>query len=206
MKMNKSNKTNKSNTFKINLTSTKHIHCLFTDSQGTQTSIYLQHPENTHKTSPIYPLTIHVTETFISLCSFHKDSFTFIDDLFSHPNEFKKYSFCFQGKKYDVIAEVLFAMIINEFIQNVPQKQIITKTILSIDESIYDEIVEERLVIALKAIGLRVKVTGTCSNNSKNSKLNSNDCNDSSNKKVKTSKNIKNNKNIKQQINNSVYR
>ena len=65
----------------------------------------------------------------------------------------KTYKINFQGKDYEIIAEVLFALIINEFKQIVEKEFIITKTV--IEMPVNNKTLNSRILTALDAIGLK---------------------------------------------------
>ena len=65
-----------------------------------------------------YPLTIQFDGNDISYCQkkeSNKNEITFMNDLMNNSFDYKEYTICYQGKEYNVIAEVLLALIINEF-------------------------------------------------------------------------------------------
>ena len=56
-----------------------------------------------------------------------KSSIEFAQDLFTNPHDFKLYDIELFGKEYSVIAEVLFALIINEFKEQIEKEYILLK-------------------------------------------------------------------------------
>ena len=71
----------------------------------------------------------------------------------THPQSFKTYEINFQEKGYEVVAEVLFALIINEFKQIVENEYIITKTMIELP--VNNKTLNSRILTALDAIGLK---------------------------------------------------
>ena len=59
-------------------------------------------------------------------------SIEFADDLFTKPHDFKLYDIELYGKEYSIIAEVLFALIINEFKQQIEKEYIIENTLVEL--------------------------------------------------------------------------
>ena len=64
----------------------------------------------------------------IIICDEKIDSIHFIKELLDHPEEFKLYSIRYNDKEYQVIGEVLFALIIQEFKFIVEKQFIFTET------------------------------------------------------------------------------
>ena len=66
----------------------------------------------------IYPLNIEFNNNEIIYCQQETNENTitnFVQELFANPTEYKKYSFTYQNKEYNVLAETLLILIINEF-------------------------------------------------------------------------------------------
>ena len=51
----------------------------------------------------------------------------FIQELFSHPDQFKKYSFKYQEKEYEVLAETLLTLVIYQFKKIVDTKGVVNR-------------------------------------------------------------------------------
>ena len=95
----------------------------------------------------------------IIICEETEDSINFIQELLDEPEDFKLYSIRYNNKEYQVIGEVLFALIVNEF------KEIVEKDFILTDTEIYlpteNEKSMERIKVALDAIGLKgIKLQG----------------------------------------------
>ena len=82
-----------------------------------------------------------------------KSSIEFTDDLFTNPQDFKLYNISLYGKEYSVIAEVLFALIINEFKEQIEKEFIIENTIVQLP--VNNLKVNSRIITTLNAIGLQ---------------------------------------------------
>ena len=81
-----------------------------------------------------------------------KNSIQFAHDLFINPQDFKLYNIELYEKEYTVIAEVLFALIISEFKEQIEKEFIIEKTIVQLP--VQNLKVNSRIITALNAIGL----------------------------------------------------
>ena len=76
----------------------------------------------------------------------------FAEDFFTKPRDFKTYDIELYEKEYPVIAEVLFSLIINEFIEQIEKEFIIKNTIIQLPSDSYQLI--NRIQISLESIGL----------------------------------------------------
>ena len=56
----------------------------------------------------------------------------FMNDLINKPEEYKLYSIHYFKKEYQVVAEVLFALILDEIVQKVKKEYILDKTIVEL--------------------------------------------------------------------------
>ena len=90
---------------------------------------------------------------FITIGKENDKTIHFIKQWIENPNEFPLYSVMFQGKEYQLLAEVLFAIIINEFKQRIEREYIFQKTIVEIPSKI--KTIKQRIKISLDALGLR---------------------------------------------------
>ena len=54
----------------------------------------------------------------------------FMNDLINNPEEYKLYSIHYFKKEYSVVAEVLFALILDEIVKKVKKEYILEKTII----------------------------------------------------------------------------
>ena len=69
---------------------------------------------------------------FISVCQNNDRTIYFMKNWIENPEEYKTYAVQFQGKEYQLLPEVLFAIIIDEFKQRIERKYIIKNTILEL--------------------------------------------------------------------------
>ena len=113
---------------KIIITNTFTIQCFIIDQQGNQTPINLK--ENNKE-----------------------ESNHFIKEWFYYPELFTLYKIQIQNKEYSVIAEVLFAFIINEFKQIIEKKWIINSVTIELPKD--NKLLLERIKISLEAIGMK---------------------------------------------------
>ena len=82
-----------------------------------------------------------------------QNSIYFLEEWFTDPTEYKVFEITFQNKNYCIIAEVLFALIINEIKDKIERHYIITDTIIQLPED--NRIFLTRIKIALQAINLK---------------------------------------------------
>ena len=123
----------------IKINTTYEIQCIYIDSNNKTTTIQLQNSNQQE-----YPLSSALID--------NKSSIEFAHDLFTKPQDFKLYNIELYGKEYSVIAEVLFALIISEFKQQIDKQFIIEKIIVQLP--VNNLKVNSRIIIALNAIGL----------------------------------------------------
>lgn len=106
-----------------------------------------------------YPIMISFTKNEVIICqkiSYQNQNeiieIEFMNDWIQFPNKYKKYPFTFQGKQYNAIAEVFFALIINEFKNKITKKYIIDDCYVEIPSNDYTLI--RRIKVSLESIGL----------------------------------------------------
>ena len=115
------------------------IKCSYIDSNKKETTIQLHNKEQEYLLSS-------------SLID-NKSSIEFGSDLFTNPQEFKLYEIAFYGKEYNVIAQVLFALIIKEFTSQIEKEYIIEKTEVQLPKE--NKEFNFRILTALDSIGLK---------------------------------------------------
>ena len=76
----------------------------------------------------------------------------YINDMINNPEEYKKYHIEFQEEEYEVIGEVLFGLMINQFKKKIEKEWIIQESIIHIPTN--NHITMERIRISLESIGL----------------------------------------------------
>ena len=89
----------------------------------------------------------------IIICDETIDSIHFIKELLDHPEEYKLYSIRYNDKEYQVIGEVLFALIIQEFKFIVEKQFILTETEITLPMDNKKSL--QRIKVALEAIGMK---------------------------------------------------
>ena len=77
----------------------------------------------------------------------------FMNDLINKPEEYKLYSIHYFKKEYQVVAEVLFALILDEIVQKVKKEYILDKTIIELPSK--NKMFQNRMKVALDAIGMK---------------------------------------------------
>ena len=65
----------------------------------------------------------------------------FMQELFSRPDQFRKYSFKYQEKEYEVLAETLFTLIIYQFKKVADRRGIMNNFILDVPENTHPEVI-----------------------------------------------------------------
>ena len=76
------------------------------------------------------PISISFDMNEIIIHQQKENSIDFINDFVNNPNEFKEYSISYQGKEYEVIAEVLLSLILHQYKNQIEKKYIIKNTIV----------------------------------------------------------------------------
>ena len=78
----------------------------------------------------------------------------FFDDFIQNPIEYKLYTIQYQQKSYSIVAEVLIALILNDFVKKVKKEFIIDKTILVMPFE--NNFLKQRITVALEKIDLKI--------------------------------------------------
>ena len=133
-------------TFKLLISQQNTIKCVIIKEDKTEELITLE----TNKEE--YPIQISCTTNEIVVCQKQENTIDFMNDWIKESNLYKKYSFTFQGKQHEAIAEILFALVINEFKNKVTKKYIIDETLVEIPSNDYTLL--RRMKIALESTGL----------------------------------------------------
>ena len=115
--------------FKIKINQEYHIQCSYIDSQNKEIIIHVNKQEEDY-----YPLTISFDSNEISICNNNENEnvIHFMNDWISNPDEFKLYEIHYQEKEYKMISEVLFALIIKGFKEQIEKEYIIKETNIEI--------------------------------------------------------------------------
>ena len=137
--INSSGKSNRTR-LKITISDAYKLQCNYIDSKKEETIIQIH-----NKKEQEYLLSSSLID--------NKSSIEFAQDLITNPQDFKLYNIELYGKEYSVIAEVLFALIISEFKEQIEKEYIIDKTIVELP--VNNLKVNARIITALNAIGLQ---------------------------------------------------
>ena len=150
-------KNNKNIQFKIYITEQYTLQCHFININNAQNNNMIDDIEKSiqlkENRKEEYPFLISFNDNQIQICNeeYNQNTIEFIKDLLEEPTNYKLYKIHFQEKEYDVIAEVLFALIINEFKQQIEKYKIIIDTSIEIKPN-HNQFALERIKIALQAI------------------------------------------------------
>ena len=135
--------------FKIVITNNYKLKCYSIDSEDKETFIQITNEERDEYT-PI----INFENSFISICQEGKEeSFDFIQKWIENPEDFTEKKISFQNKEFQVLPEVLFALIISDFKKRIEKNNIINDTVVEIPSR--DCLIAERVRTSLESIGLR---------------------------------------------------
>ena len=113
--------------FKITITKNYLLQCSIIDEQNKETIVNL--PNNQQDE---YIPSITFNTNTITICKQENNTIQFIKQWLNHPEEYKIYEIFFQGKRYEIVAEVLFAIIISEFKRVIERDCIIEKTLIQL--------------------------------------------------------------------------
>ena len=95
----------------------------------------------------------------IIVCEENENAIYFFEEWITKPNIMKLFTISFQQKEYEVLPEVLFALIINQFKKKMEKKYIIGKT--TIENQSPKKTISNRIRISLQAIGLKINRLNT---------------------------------------------
>ena len=85
-----------------------------------------------------YPISIKFDRNEIEVCQEEivngENSFNgFLKELFVNPTDYKRYSFDYQNRNYNVLSETLFVLIVNSFKQQIDKIAIINNIEIDLD-------------------------------------------------------------------------
>ena len=103
--------TTKHCSFHITLTEEEKIRCWTIDEEERKKQIELKEGEEEYDCS----IQFDRNEIIYSPSKHNKETIKFLNDMMSSPTEMRKYNIKYQEKEYEVIGEVLLALIVNEF-------------------------------------------------------------------------------------------
>ena len=133
---------------KIIITNDYKLQVKYINSEYKETIIHL----SKNNQSNVYTPSITFNENLIDICEETDSNIDFMKEWILNPEEYKLYSIKYQGKEYNILAEVLFALIISEFKQIVEKDNIIQNTLLQLPTN--NEQLLQRVKIALQALEL----------------------------------------------------
>ena len=113
--------------FKIQITNNYLLYCSVINENDDQIQIHL--PDQ--KEEGYTPCIIFNTNT-IEICKLNENSIHFIQHWIENPDDYSSQQIVYQGKEYNVLPEVLFAIIILEFKTIVEKEYVIRETIVEI--------------------------------------------------------------------------
>ena len=99
------------------------------------------------------PLTIEFGNDDITIGNETEKSIYFMKDWIEHPEINRLYPSCFKNKQYLITAEIIFALIINQYRKLIEQNYIIDETIIRIPTN--SKIFLKRIGLALESLGLK---------------------------------------------------
>ena len=136
--------------FKIHITNNYTIQCSIIDSEQKETIIQLQ-----GNSSQEYFPTLSFSDNTISICEEKDNQIQFLQQWFQQPNDYSTYTILFQRKEYQLLPEVLFALVINEFKNQIEKQFIIKNTIIELPINNSSDIILQRIKISLQSIHLQ---------------------------------------------------
>ena len=88
----------------------------------------------------------------ISICKETNNSIYFLKEWIENPDNYSTKQIFFQNNEYNLLPEVMFSLIINDFKKIIEKEYIIDETIVEISSR--DHVLLERIKISIEAIGL----------------------------------------------------
>ena len=136
--------------FKIIITKKYKLQCFVIDSNKKKIPIQLEEKKKE------YIPCICFNQNEIKVCQNLKDENTihFIEDWIKNPDEFKLYTITYNNKEYQLISEVLFGLVIEEFRKKAVKEWIIEKVVIDLQtKHKKKKIALNRIKVSLDAIG-----------------------------------------------------
>ena len=135
-------------TFKITITQNYHLQCKTIDEQGKEKLIQLSPKEYKEEYIPC----ITFNQYFIEVCKESENAIHFIKEWIEQEDKYETKEIQFQNKYYQLLPEVFFSIIINEFKNIVEKEYIIENTIVDLPSKNLQ--FYERIRTSLETIGL----------------------------------------------------
>ena len=136
-------------TVKITITKEYKIQIKIKDEENREIPVKLRDNDSEYSYNP----SISFDDKYISICEENEKSIQFMKEWIEEPEEYKMYSVQYQRKEYQLLSEVLFGIIVNEFKERIERKYIIENTILEIPRD--NKQLLQRIKISLESLGLR---------------------------------------------------
>ena len=136
--------------FLINVNKENKIKCSIINEQNEEILIKI----NDTQKEEYLPITIEFDMNEILIGKTTENTIIFMEEWMTNPTEFKKYKISYQGKEEEVIAEVLFALLINKFKKKIEKDYIIDEVIVEIAQQIYKSFIL-RLTTSIESLGLK---------------------------------------------------
>ena len=134
--------------FKIQITEHYNLKCSIINTEGLEIIIKLKsdYPDEIDPCVLFEQNTIKITQK-------EEKSISFVKEWIENPKDFKTQLIYFNNKNYELLPEVLFALVILEYIRQIEREFIIENTIIEIPTT--DKEVLQRIKISLEAINLK---------------------------------------------------
>ena len=140
---------NKYRTLLIDINKHNNIKCSIIDLENKEQQIKI----NENQQDEYLPICIAFDMNVIIINEQREDSIDFFDYWIEQSEEFKEYEITYQNKQYSVISEVIFALIMNQYISKIEKQYIIEETIVTIPTT--NSKLYQRITTSLESIGLR---------------------------------------------------
>ena len=124
---------------KIIISNQLQLKCVVIDKNNTESTIKLNPKDDQDE----YSLTF----------TFENNNIDYIQHLIQSPEDYKLYTIQFDQQEYQVVAEVLFALILDDFIKSAKKQYILCRTFIELPNE--NKMFEERINVSLDAIGLK---------------------------------------------------
>ena len=135
--------------FKIIITKEFTLQCFTIDEEGKENFIQL----NKENIKEEYKPTVLFEKNIISICQEDEKSIEFVKKWIDQPEDFTEHQIQFKNKDFQLLPEVLFAILISEFKNRIDKDFIINDTIVEIPSR--DCLITERMRTSLQSIGLK---------------------------------------------------
>ena len=136
--------------FKIHISKEYKLQCSIIDYNNNNHETIIELLKDQKEYNPC----ISFTQNTLAICKETDDNaIHFIKEWIETPNDYKEYKIHYQNKEYSVIYEMLFGLIIQEFVEKIVKQWIIDHVVVYIPSQDYQ--IALRMKIALESIGLK---------------------------------------------------